>query len=331
MQSEMKTLLDNIHDDSKCWGLDPLTKDWGWKSRNNPEYGYASIWHNLITIRSKAKEPLPPTQCEFYDVSLGKMCNMHCPFCYTNAYSLGQVYPNVVDKIKYLFDNVWYDKNIAPYQVAIGSEGEPTIHPDFIEVLKTFHENGVVPNYTTNGKIFTDPDSNRNEIVEATNMYCGGVALSANEHNTYWREAFDFIRQTSNIKINLHMIASDLNSIKYIQDIMKEYDGRVWTYVILPLVAHGRSKKCMSDDAYDALVKVINEQRETGKTQVAVGARMYPWIIDPDRPTLTGVQAHEPEMFSKNLVLDEHIRITPSSFDTRTTLWQAFDDPKIFF
>lgn len=40
-----------------------------------------------------------------------------------------------------------------PFQIAIGSTGEPTMHPDFCEFLETVFNTGVVPNYTTNGLI----------------------------------------------------------------------------------------------------------------------------------------------------------------------------------
>ena len=39
------------------------------------------------------------------------------------------------------------------FEIAIGSTGEPTMHPDFCEFLETVYNTGVVPNYTTNGLI----------------------------------------------------------------------------------------------------------------------------------------------------------------------------------
>ena len=63
-----------------------------------------------------------------------------------------------------------------PYQVAIGGAGEPTLHPDFCEVLKTSRELDIMPNYTTNGMHLSD------KILYATKEYCGGVAVSTHKH-----------------------------------------------------------------------------------------------------------------------------------------------------
>lgn len=295
-------------------------KLWGIKSRNNQEYGYASVWYNLETFRVRAANPLPPTEAEFYDVSLGRQCNMECNFCYTDAKSGGRLYPDVVAKIRFLMNTIWKDPNKRPYQVAIGSEGEPTIHPEFGQVLETFWRNGIVPNYTTNGRLLASGAGL--EIMEYTKAYVGGVALSANPYNPYWEDAFRKLRdRCPNTKINLHLLAHDIQSADYIQEIMNKYDGKVWTFVILPMIAQGRAKHNMTDETYMKLVDVISRAHNFCRSRVAVGARMYPWMTRPDCPSLKHVDIHEPEKFSKNLILDDPIRITPSSFDTNTNLW----------
>ena len=302
-----------------------MPKVWGFKSRKNPEYGYMSVWNDLVTVRIKADQPLHPTEAEFYDVSLGHQCNMSCPFCYTNAGPQGKPYENVVRKIEMLMNRLWNDSNKRPYQVAIGSEGEPTIHPEFLDVLRVFYEHGVVPNYTTNGRIFSDPDwSTVKALLNTTNEYCGGVAVSANPTNMYWEHAFDQLTTWTSARVNLHLICFDVESVEYIRRQMEKYDGKAWTFVILPLIANGRSSLCMTNEAYIELTKVIRNQQLHGKTQVAVGARMHPWLTDPKLPYIPHISVHDPEKFSKNLILDDPVRITPSSFDTKTILWSVY-------
>lgn len=60
-----------------------------------------------------------------------------------------------------------------PFQIAIGSTGEPTMHPDFCEFLETVFNTGVVPNYTTNGLILA-----RDNVREEENP-CLLIALCA--------------------------------------------------------------------------------------------------------------------------------------------------------
>ena len=72
------------------------------------------------------------------------------------------------------------NSNQKPFQIAIGSQGEPTIHPEFIAFLQTIYELGIVPNYTTNGITLA---SGNKELLDATEKYCGGVAVSSNTWN----------------------------------------------------------------------------------------------------------------------------------------------------
>ena len=134
-------------------------KNFGLKRRVFPECNYNAIWYDLKTIRlgeGKASA-LPPTESEFYDVGINTKCNAECPFCYVSASGKGINYPNICETWKKWMDTFWEKQEHKvlvtnkPFQIAIGSTGEPTIHPEFCDFLKTVYESGVVPNYTTNG------------------------------------------------------------------------------------------------------------------------------------------------------------------------------------
>lgn len=73
------------------------------------------------------------------------------------------------------------------YQVALGG-GEPTLHPDFTELLHLTREcYGIVPNYSTNGDHLSE------EVIAATNLWCGAVAVTCHDgfHDIEKLEAFD--------------------------------------------------------------------------------------------------------------------------------------------
>jgi radical SAM protein with 4Fe4S-binding SPASM domain len=64
-------------------------------------------------------------------------------------------------------------KELHVFQVALGG-GNPNQHPDFAEMLRLCREDfGIVPNFTTNGRGLTV------DVLEATQAYCGAVAVSA--------------------------------------------------------------------------------------------------------------------------------------------------------
>ena len=89
------------------------------------------------------------------------------------------------------------------------SSGEPTIHPEFCDFIETVYYLGVVPNYTTNGLTLYQDNELSKKILEYTEKYCGGVAVSANSFTEpIWRGATEKLLKL-NVYTNLHIIISD--------------------------------------------------------------------------------------------------------------------------
>ena len=135
-------------------------KDFGLKRRFFPKHNYNAIWCNLKTIRlgeGKAL-PLPPSECEFYDVGINTRCNAECPFCYVSASGKGIDYPNICETWEKWMNTFWERNENGiivtnkPFQIAIGSTGEPTLHPQVVEIAKMVKEAGFF------SKIFTNYD-----------------------------------------------------------------------------------------------------------------------------------------------------------------------------
>lgn len=167
-------------------------KHFGVKKRVFPEHNYNALWSNLKTIRlgeGVAKE-LPPEFSEFYDVSLGNKCMTgKCPFCYVSSDPNGRYYENICDTWKKWMS--LYPEEVRngityttkPFQIAIGSEGEPTEHPQFCEFIETVYNTNVVPNFTTNGVILASWDNpgssyyeKANRILDYTQKYVGRIS-----------------------------------------------------------------------------------------------------------------------------------------------------------
>lgn len=286
----------------------------GIKQRNFPEYNYNAIWQNLKTVRlgQGVAQELPPTCSEFYDVSLGTKCNLECPFCYTNALHTGVFYKDVCEKAKMFFGEM--DENSKPFQIAIGSEGEPTIHPEFISFLQTIYDLGIVPNYTTNGITLASEDNK--ELLEATEKYCGGVAVSANTWNENinktWKKAVDNLKGID-ININIHYIISDKASIdKFVSEVYP-YVNDILYFVLLPLMPSGRSVCKYTQEAFEYLLS-----KDLNWSKIAFGAHFYDLLKQQDK---IKCWLYPPESFSKNLILGNPIKITKSSFH-KEPIWQ---------
>ena len=294
-------------------------KHFGVKRRFYPDHNYNAIWCNLKTIRlgeGKA-EALPPNESEFYDVGINTKCNAECPFCYVSASSNGINYTNICETWKKWMDTFWekHGNNVTltnkPFQIAIGSTGEPTIHPEFCEFLETVYNTGVVPNYTTNGIILSKDTPLTKQILEATSKYVGGVAVSfGNEAlREYAQRAVINLINYGNTNINIHHIISDKESVDMFIAEWLRYGDSILYHVLLPLMPAGRSESGIEDGVWEYLEDMIQKHEIKN---VAFGAHFIKYL----RNSKIKTWLYDEESFSKNIILTpDKVQITPSSFD----------------
>jgi radical SAM protein with 4Fe4S-binding SPASM domain len=136
------------------------------------------------------------------DVSITNFCKRQCKFCYKSSSQLGKQIS--YDDYKIIIVNAI---QCGVKQIAIGG-GEPTSHPDFIGILKFTRENGIVPNYSTNGDDISD------EIMQATKKYCGAVAISIYDNIDEYQDIVERFL-SHNCLTNLHIVLrnSEINNI----------------------------------------------------------------------------------------------------------------------
>ncbi len=279
------------------------------KTRIFKDNNYKAIWYNGKTIRIALDQNNPITELEypeFYDIKLTSKCNGKCDFCYMDSKENDNHYSDVIKKISNYFGTM--TPNQRPFQVAIGG-GEPTMHPNFIEVLQAFKHLGIEPNYTTNG-MFVNPDSEyiseaERIIIENTRYLCGGVAISCHPHLVkYWSNAASLF-YSSGVKLNFHIIISDNESVDYFKDIYDSWKDRIDYFVLLPYGNQGRAKPKKIEWEY--LVSKLPDNT----SQIAFGANFHPYLCGSDHNIK--VSLYEPEIMSKFLDLSD-MSLHPSSF-----------------
>lgn len=284
----------------------------GIKVRKFPEHNYHAVWCNLKTLRlgKGQADALPADKSEFYDVALGTKCNAQCPFCYTSALKNGVNYTNLVEKANFFFGKM--SENDKCFQIACGSTSEPLINPECLDFFEAVYKLGIVPNYTSNGICIANDDEWSEKILECTRNFIGGVALSANtwskQINETWRKAFKKLIDFGDAHINLHYIIKDKDSVDEFINIYNEFKDDTYYFVLLPLMKHGRSNETYSDEAFEYLIS------KTGLdwSRIAFGANFYTNLLNQNK---IKCWLYPPESFSKNLILDDVIKITPSSFN----------------
>lgn len=183
--------------------------------------------------------------------------------------------------------------------------GEPTESSDFLEILKTFHDLGITPNYTTNG-MFMDLDIDYiTAIIDSTKKYCGGVAVSCHPHlDEYWKMAANVFHE-NDIKLNFHIIISDKESSDRFRDIYDEWKDMVDYFVLLPYGSQGRAEAKEIDWEYLLTIAPENTNK------IAFGANFHPYLTND--PGTFNVSLYEPESLSKFLDLKD-MKLYPSSF-----------------
>lgn len=285
---------------------------WGTKIREFSYYNYKAIWGNLKTIRvgTGVARELPPNMAEFYDVGINTVCNAECDFCYVSAGHGGVNYPNICETWMDMYGTISKDEityTNKPFQIAIGSTGEPTMHPDFCEFLETVFNTGVVPNYTTNGLILARDNVKGGEILAYTKEYVGGVSLGNPSIRLQAHRAINKLLTWGDTNVNIHHIISDKVSVDEFYDTVVRYGDSIYYHVLLPLMPSGRSNKGIEPGVFEYLEDVIQEH---DIKNAAFGAHFVEYL----KTSKIKTHLYPPESLSKNVILTK-VQITPSSFN----------------
>ena len=275
------------------------------KTRCFADKNYKSIYFNGKTMRI-ALDPAKPIQDldypEFYDIKLTNRCEGKCPYCYQNS-KAGEEDIDAISKLKQFLGSM--SDNEKPFQIAYGG-GEPTLHPQFHDIMKLTRELGISPNYTTNGMNITD------EIIETTKKYCEGIAVSCHPHLDYWwtSAAEKFIEE--GVFTNFHNVISDKKSIDRFLEIYHSWKGKIKYFVVLPMMNMGRAKDQEFEPEYffDKIEEMVNSGVDV--SDIAFGANFFPYLKGKEYLKLS---LYEPEIMSKYLDLTNGY-LYKSSFDT---------------
>ncbi|MFH1071318.1 MAG: radical SAM protein [Candidatus Glassbacteria bacterium] len=92
------------------------------------------------------------------NIDLTNRCNLNCPICFANANATGRIYEPSKEEVMQMLDLYRSEKPVYGRMVQF-SGGEPTIHPDFLEIIAGAKERGYSHiQVASNGIKFSDPD-----------------------------------------------------------------------------------------------------------------------------------------------------------------------------
>jgi 7,8-dihydro-6-hydroxymethylpterin dimethyltransferase len=92
------------------------------------------------------------------NIDLTNRCNLTCPICFANSNVTGKIYEPSKEQVMEMLQLYRNEQPVAGRLVQF-SGGEPTIHPDFLEILRGAREMGFSHiQVASNGIKFADPD-----------------------------------------------------------------------------------------------------------------------------------------------------------------------------
>lgn len=139
--------------------------------------------YNGEKIRLSDTEYNKSTYPELVDLKITDYCPYGCEFCYQSSTKKGL--HASLDSIKKIVNEL-ADKQV--FEIALGG-GEPTMHPDFIEILQYISDNQITVNFTT----YSTAWLNNKNIVDAVNRYVSAIGVSI--HNLKDINKFNKIKQ----------------------------------------------------------------------------------------------------------------------------------------
>jgi hypothetical protein len=142
--------------------------------------------------------------------------------------------------------------------------------------------------------------------METTLRYVNGVAISCHPHLN-WRKGAQILIDAG-VYTNFHIIINDEASVDRLLSIRDEFRGRVKYFVLLPQMAQGRAKSGFNQQTWEYLRAKLGDCDQ----DIAFGALLHPYLQDVD----WDISIYDPESMSKYLVMDDSMKLYPSSFST---------------
>ena len=206
--------------------------------RHYPEQHYRTMFDQMTGFSARVEdlgfaEPFwSPHGPELLDVAITNWCDRECSICYRRSSRIGgHVALSEYEEI------MRQACGMSVFQVALGG-GNPNQHPEFCEILRLTREDyDIVPCYTTNGRGLTD------EILRASQRYCGAVAVSAYSPYDETRQAVILLTQHG-IRTNVHFVldsASIDTAIEWLET-PPSFLAQVNAIVFLSYKAVGRTR-----------------------------------------------------------------------------------------
>lgn len=205
----------------------------------------------------KEMNPTRPTSPFLIDMKITDYCEMGCKYCYQSSTKKGQ--HAEFDTIKNILSEI-NQNNILPFEIAIGG-GEPTQHPEFLDILERIKEMDIVPNFTTRNLKYIE------ENYEKIFKFAGSFAFSIDDNNVSILEQFKPVldkingleahKQSNSHHVSLQVALGTISEETFLKCKQFVYENHC-RLTVLGWKNHGRSLKMKPRD-YSWITKYAHE------------------------------------------------------------------------
>ena len=199
---------------------------------------------------------------ELVDVKITDYCPFGCPFCYQGSTTEGvHADEHRVHNLAYLL------AEMKVSEVAIGG-GEPTLHPKFLDILKSFRYQNIIPNFTTKNLGWLKDEKLSSQILET----CGAFAYSVHDRkdvaqlNDLWEAKKKSNNKLSNSKISVQYVLESGGDLYGVLDEAKKHYIRV-TLLGFKTTGFGKDFPTVPENWIETVQKV---QKENGWLRLGV-------------------------------------------------------------
>ena len=195
---------------------------------------------------------------ELVDVKITNRCSEGCSYCYQDSKPDGE--QALRDSVYSLAHTLG---ELRVFEVAIGG-GEPTQHPNFVETLESFRDQGVVPNFTTRNLDWLEDSKKRARIVDA----CGAFAVSVNKPEDI--ERLDLLLRYHGVtklrnheRSTLQYVLGTSHSLRWVLEAAQKYNFLV-TLFGFKMTGRGKegTKGYYNDKDWLDVVKSVGEEHK---------------------------------------------------------------------
>ncbi|MBI4814202.1 MAG: radical SAM protein [Methanobacterium sp.] len=273
----------------------------------NPATGFTLRWGDDFS-QNPYMAPWP----ELADISISNYCTNGCSYCYRSSNEKGRFMP--LKDYTHVLQQLTNEKYGSIFQVALGG-GEPLLHPDFNEIIRTTREDyGIIPNYTTCGKFFTP------ENLEVSRKYCGAVAISWDPYRDNLTidelSKLGKLLEDNQIRANIHYVISESTLEDATRILSGEYDKYLESFNAVIFLTYKPTGRAPSEDIIrssqllQSFLKMVDEP--VTHLKIGFDACFVPVLLKNTHTDNEVIDSCECGFFS--VYIDENLNVSPCSF-----------------